>query len=765
MDKKNGSITCMLAGTILLVIALIFTATEVTRVRVAKANATNVTDIAASSMFSGYAREIYEDYGIMCIWKDGDELTESFTEYADNNIRYSDAFMNNVWKGMEMECGDISVDITETPVSDYGEGIYDQIYDYEVKETGVDMAKYLLGQITGIDQLEGLSGITEDIQECYDALSELSKAKKAICQSINEIKDLKEQISSVTNVYDYVSDFNEMINNLQEGEIPSRDYLEEWIKDYADIYEGAKGWVGCNENELSDIKNNIEGTKEKITNSENEIEELKRKIELNKENYDEQVYNSLNEELEAAKASMEDEKKVVEGYEGGEINEGTKSNEADETNGTNGTNETNETNGTNETNEIIAENRIQDLGLINGSLDNDFFSGLYEGNDDDMGNMAEMKRQQIVDTLMGNLAENKDYKNEINSYLTEAQNIRDVVNNYDVSGLYIDYGGDGNDNKKPDIAEFIDGIRDDGFLEIVTNKDLSDKCLGDMSLTKTDMISEKYGVDDGDDFYYWGEPEDSVRRIVFGQYVLKHFGSYDGKVQTEEESKNSVNVANAVNADDNDNVLEYGAEYVIAGKDNDKDNLKKVISNILVIREGVNIAHIFSDGEKLAQVKELALATVGFTGMPALVYITELVIISAWSYGESLMDVRDLLDGKKIELIKTNRTWHLDLKNVLSLTCNEVEEPKTGICYEDFLRFFMFTKNKSTSVLRVMDLIELNIRKNYREDFRMADCVLEVSVNAEYRMKELFTDLNFVKRWLSKDINGYLFYVETEYNY
>lgn len=53
----------------------------------------------------------------------------------------------------------------------------------------------------------------------------------------------------------------------------------------------------------------------------------------------------------------------------------------------------------------------------------------------------------------------------------------------------------------------------------------------------------------------------------------------------------------------------------------------------------------------------MAEALAGFTGNPAVVRLVQTGVIAAWAYVESILDIRALLAGDKIALIKTETQW------------------------------------------------------------------------------------------------------------
>lgn len=58
-------------------------------------------------------------------------------------------------------------------------------------------------------------------------------------------------------------------------------------------------------------------------------------------------------------------------------------------------------------------------------------------------------------------------------------------------------------------------------------------------------------------------------------------------------------------------------EYILGGKNNDRENLKSVAAKLLLIRQGVNMAYLISDGGKRIQIETLSLAIASGFLVPA----------------------------------------------------------------------------------------------------------------------------------------------------
>lgn len=189
----------------------------------------------------------------------------------------------------------------------------------------------------------------------------------------------------------------------------------------------------------------------------------------------------------------------------------------------------------------------------------------------------------------------------------------------------------------------------------------------------------------------------------------------------------------------------YQQEYIIAGKESDKKNLKEVVEKMLWIREGVNFVYLLSDKAKIAQADALATALVGYTGIAPLVVAMKFAILAVWAYGESLLDVRVLLKGGRVEFVKTAENWRLSLENLANVTevlKGNVSGDNTGMSYEDYLFLFLNVVSKENRCYRSMDIIEQQMKLYVgKSNFRMDNCVayIKATASAESRTGKLIT--------------------------
>ena len=198
--------------------------------------------------------------------------------------------------------------------------------------------------------------------------------------------------------------------------------------------------------------------------------------------------------------------------------------------------------------------------------------------------------------------------------------------------------------------------------------------------------------------------------------------------------------------EDRENSMSYEMEYVICGKDADVDNLKGTVQRLLLLREVLNMASICQDSERVGETEVLALIIATLLTQPELKDAVKYVILAIWSYVESILDIRTLLDGGKVPFVKSPSDWNSDLWTLVSDVYSG-RKAKEGsgfkVDYSGYLLAFAAMTPLRTSAGRACDLIEEHIRRSEEyKNIRMDRMLYRADMLAEYQAKPLF--LSFV---------------------
>lgn len=234
-------------------------------------------------------------------------------------------------------------------------------------------------------------------------------------------------------------------------------------------------------------------------------------------------------------------------------------------------------------------------------------------------------------------------------------------------------------------------------------------------------------------------------RILVLEYLDKYFYNYEKPKE--------------------DHALSYEMEYVLCGRKEDRDNLEGMVNRLLLVREASNVIHIVSDAEKRNQAFLMAEALAGFTGNPAIVKVVQIGIMAAWAYLESILDVRALLQGDKIALVKNREQWTLQMGYVLESFQNTVKAKncQDGLTYGDYLKQFLFFTSDKEIAYRMMDIMEQNIRLIPAcQNCRMDQMICQMTYRIQYGADSCFSRLSVIGH--SSD-SSYLFWNRKNISY
>ena len=209
--------------------------------------------------------------------------------------------------------------------------------------------------------------------------------------------------------------------------------------------------------------------------------------------------------------------------------------------------------------------------------------------------------------------------------------------------------------------------------------------------------------------------------VCLEQYILKNMGNYISPKEGR--------------------ALQYEVEYIIAGKSSDSDNLKAVVNELLLAREAANFMYLQSDVKKKEEALVLATAIAGASANPVVVDVVKQGLLAGWAYCESVLDVRTLLSGEKIPLIKTTATWTSELSEIATLLSGS-EKAKTvsnGMSYQDYVGTLLLIKGVEIMSYRAMDIQEATVQsKDGYSDFRMDNVISSMDIAFNYEFVPVF---------------------------
>lgn len=198
--------------------------------------------------------------------------------------------------------------------------------------------------------------------------------------------------------------------------------------------------------------------------------------------------------------------------------------------------------------------------------------------------------------------------------------------------------------------------------------------------------------------------------------------------------------------------LEFEIEYLLAGKQSDYENMSQVAEELTWIRFVSNGCYAFTNKTMQEEAQLLAALLLAPTGLAELAEPVSYVILGCWTYGESLLDVKALLQGKTVPVTKDDTTWKLSLNGLLKLNRESREdcEASQGLGYEEYLFLLLMLNgavNQEQCYYRMLDLMQLNIQETIPE-FQIKNCIVtfELQVTIEENGR----------KWHFQEAAGYL---------
>lgn len=278
--------------------------------------------------------------------------------------------------------------------------------------------------------------------------------------------------------------------------------------------------------------------------------------------------------------------------------------------------------------------------------------------------------------------------------------------------------------------EWMKAVKKNGVLALVlpeqnvSNKELEQtEAMGHMHSAKGNWQQEK--------------KESATDRLLFCLYCRAHFSD------ATQESGNRA--------------LDYEMEYLIGGKNADQENLKIVVNRLLLMREGANLLYLETNPTKSQEAMSVALALTSAVANPELAEPVKHAVLAAWAYAESISDVRILLNGGKVSLVKSDAQWHTDLKRLGdALNTSEKNTEQEGLSYGGYLQLLLWTMPEKKINQRSMNLIEQNT------GVCMNQMAGKIKCSVEYEAQPLFWNLVQLG---NTDIGSYHFSENSEVRY
>ena len=169
-------------------------------------------------------------------------------------------------------------------------------------------------------------------------------------------------------------------------------------------------------------------------------------------------------------------------------------------------------------------------------------------------------------------------------------------------------------------------------------------------------------------------------------------------------------------------VLSCQMEYLLAGGDSDLKNLEETVRQMFLWRMYDNQRMAFQDNTLYGEAMTCAEELMAVQLKPEFREPVIKSILYACAFLESVSDMKILLHGGNVPLRKTGHAMSVNnVKNGTVYTGDGQE----GLSYRQYVEGMLYLEDLQRITIRAMDLMEMDIRRNTRNDFFSMDFCVE----------------------------------------
>lgn len=286
------------------------------------------------------------------------------------------------------------------------------------------------------------------------------------------------------------------------------------------------------------------------------------------------------------------------------------------------------------------------------------------------------------------------------------------------------------------LLEVIKELQNKGILSLVI-EDTSQ--LSEKTMELSQVVSKRQLAEECNPRL---EEADWYDKVLLQQYLLSYLSNY---------------------RNNKDHSMSYELEYILGGKETDVENMKAVVNQLLGIREAANFLYLINNSIKVEQARLMAVAIAGISANPVIIEVVKLAVLSAWAFAESILDIRTLLDGEKIALLKSDTTWTMDLEYISTIgeDYKKAENCEDGLSYTEYLGILLLFQEENQLAERGMDVQELTLRERYQsEEIYLDEWIIDAEIGVTYEYRPVFFSIESILPYWNYEI-----YVSEQYEY
>lgn len=362
----------------------------------------------------------------------------------------------------------------------------------------------------------------------------------------------------------------------------------------------------------------------------------------------------------------------------------------------------------------------------------DFFQDQYsQGNYDDVNGMAYNNLnehpyfQALKEMFESTNAQRADSKmDELNNTLdAESQGLAEILDLQDA-----DWSG-----TIPSVwLSQSEGESATGSMDV---DGMSDKNYKQMSASSREALREATGM-----LQRLSEAlEQGLEALYIMEYAVQMFSYYTVDRDTDGNALSAEDITSLSGfqfSSESTALYKSEIEYIIWGNRTAKNNVEYTVLTLFGIRFLINSLFAFTN----ARIKSETASTAAFAGPAAPVVQVALTI--ALSVIESYKDIKELVNGKRVILLKNASTWTTWLTQFGTPNNNGNEFAKFS--YKDYLRIFVLINEIPSTekvLARMADCMQFNLRKASSSALDMTQSYTMIAVNADVTINTTFLDM------------------------
>jgi hypothetical protein len=525
--------------------------------------------------------------------------------------------------------------------------------------------------------------IYDDINQLRDNMDYFNNCKTSMIETYKQLYYIRQEISELSN--DDLSDDEDQMEYLSEC-IETSNELNESFINQLDIARGYKESIERCISNISNLSAYLTSNQsavqviEKIQKQGNKlkesIEQLEKDMKTEKDNIIEQTSNAIEDELKDLKGKLAIEDNEDKTYT--LVNNLIAIKDELENNI-----------------KVLSDNitYVNELKSMKNNLVNHMIDGGFTPEESDIlySFINEIETSDIFkeQNSYTNSYNDKSYTQDFKRLLYQLEN--GLNNNYSTQNMIFNYGdmeslSDSEKDKKDPRDEVTDATKDIEFNQEQQN--ISDKIDENNMPSILSSNSDYIDLINNQDVDFYDEGNftskslnifgDIAKRLESITYNLRdeiYIGEYIlGNFKSATDNLPDASPLTLSNYSKDDHYLNNEVEYILRGSLDENINLKHVSSTILGIRFVMNYMHILTNANKRTLVMSIATSIAGWWTFGLGTYIVAALIMAAWSYAESCVDVKYLLQGEKVGFIKTSGDWYTSLEGIANGIIDEATD-------------------------------------------------------------------------------------------